>query len=63
MNGLLHREDIDEVRERISTWWRGGDIGPPSMELWAPRKKPLEDVEGTWQNESQLLYVHLLSPV
>lgn len=25
------REDMDEVRERLRTWWHGGDIGRPAM--------------------------------
>jgi len=45
MGGLLYREDIDEVRGRIRTWWHGGDIGRPFMQLWAPRKKPMENIE------------------
>ena len=45
MSGLLYREDMDEVRERLTTWWNGGDIGRPAMHLSAPRPEPLEAVE------------------
>ena len=45
MSGLLYREDMDEVRERLTTWWGGGDIGRPAMQITAPRPEPLEHVE------------------
>jgi len=41
----LYREDIDEVRERLSRWWNGDDIGRPAMQITAPRPEPLEEVE------------------
>jgi len=44
MSGLLYREDMDEVRRRLTTWWNGGDIGRPAMQLTAPRDKPLADI-------------------
>lgn len=44
MSGLLHRPDMDQVRERLTTWWNDGDIGRPAMLLTAPRAEPLEDV-------------------
>ena len=42
MSGLLYREDLDEVRRRLTTWWNGGDIGRPAMQITAPRVQPLE---------------------
>ena len=45
MSGLLYREDMDEVRERFTTWWNGGDIGRPVMLLTAPRTEPIENIE------------------
>jgi 5-methyltetrahydrofolate--homocysteine methyltransferase len=42
MTTLLYREDIDEVRARLTTWWNGGDIGRPVMCITAPRRKPVE---------------------
>ena len=45
MSGLLYREDMDEVRERMTTWWNGGDIGRPAMQIIAPRAKPLEEIK------------------
>jgi len=36
---------MDEVRDRLTTWWNGGDIGRPFMQLRAPRRKPLERVK------------------
>jgi len=45
MSGLLYREDMDEVRARLTAWWDGGDIGRPVMQITAPRAEPLEVVE------------------
>ena len=45
MAGLLYREDMDDVRERLTTWWNGGDIGRPAMDVQAPRPEPIEDIE------------------
>ncbi len=44
MSGLLYREDIDEVRKRLTIWWNGGDIGRPAMHITAPRPKPIENI-------------------
>ena len=44
MSGLRYREDMEEVRDRLRTWWNGGDIGRPAMLLSAPRATPLEDI-------------------
>jgi len=44
MSGLMYREDMDEVRKRLTTWWNGGDIGRPAMQLYAPRAKPVEAI-------------------
>ena len=44
MAGLLYREDMDEVRQRLTTWWNGGDIGRPAMQITAPRDEPLEQI-------------------
>ncbi|MBM3211171.1 hypothetical protein FJZ33_03060 [Candidatus Poribacteria bacterium] len=45
MSGLLYREDMDEVRKRMTIWWNGGDIGRPAMQITAPRPKPLENIK------------------
>ena len=39
MAGLLYREDMDEVRARLKTWWEGGDIGRPAMSLTVPPQR------------------------
>ena len=44
MTDLLHKPDFDEARDRLTTWWNGGDIGRPAMQITAPRKEPIEDV-------------------
>ena len=51
MSGLLYREDMDEVRQRLTTWWNGGDIGRPAIQMSAPREKPLEQIEAMPQPE------------
>ena len=45
MGGLLYREDIDEVRKRLTLWWNSGDIGRPAMLITAPRSKSLEEIK------------------
>jgi 5-methyltetrahydrofolate--homocysteine methyltransferase len=40
----MYREDMDEVRRRLTIWWNGGDIGRPAMHLSAPRPKPIESI-------------------
>ncbi|OHB54090.1 MAG: hypothetical protein A2Y12_12580 [Planctomycetes bacterium GWF2_42_9] len=45
MDGLLYREDIEQVRERLSAWWNGGDIGRPVLVITVPRKDPLEEIK------------------
>ena len=42
MSGLLYREDMDDVRQRMAKWWNGGDLGRPALQLTAPRETPLE---------------------
>ena len=44
MAGLRYREDMDEVRQRLSFWWDGGDLGRPAMQVFAPREIPIEDI-------------------
>ncbi len=45
MGTLLYREDIDEVKKRLTLWWNNGDIGRPAMLLRAARSKPLEKIK------------------
>ena len=51
MSGLLYREDMDEVRKRLTKWWNGGDIGRPAMQITAPRPEPIEQIESMQQPE------------
>jgi 5-methyltetrahydrofolate--homocysteine methyltransferase len=44
MAGLLYREDFDDVRDRLTRWWNGGDIARAVAQIVAPRPKPLEDI-------------------
>jgi len=44
MSALLYREDMDEVRRRLTAWWHGEDIGRPAMMITVPRPEPLEDI-------------------
>ncbi len=45
MSSLKYREDINDVRNRLTTWWNGGDIGRPALQISAPRPTPIEIVE------------------
>ena len=45
MSGLLYRQDMDEVRRRLTAWWNGEDLGRPMIQLYAPRSSPAEDVD------------------
>ena len=51
MSDNLYREDIDPARERLTTWWNGGDIGRPPVLVTAPRDQPVEHVEAMPQPE------------
>jgi len=44
MTSLLYREDADDARDRLTTWWNGGDIGRPALLLTARRERPLEEI-------------------
>jgi 5-methyltetrahydrofolate--homocysteine methyltransferase len=44
MAGLLYREDMDDLRRRMTKWFNGGDIGRPAMHVTAPREETLEDI-------------------
>jgi len=45
MAGLAYREDMDEVRQRLTAWWNGADLGRPMLHITAPRPEPAERVE------------------
>ena len=45
MSGLLYRPDMDQVRQRLTTWWNGGDIGRPAIRLNVPADEPLECIK------------------
>ena len=44
MGGLQYREDMDAVRRRLTTWWNGGDIGRPALNLTVQREAPVEEI-------------------
>ena len=44
MGSLLYRKDFDQVRNRLTAWWRGTDIGRPAMHITARRTDPLEQI-------------------
>ena len=44
MSALLYRPDADQVRDRLTAWWHGEDIGRPALLLTVPRSEPYEDV-------------------
>ncbi|MEI6808107.1 MAG: hypothetical protein WCN95_05245 [bacterium] len=42
MANLLYKNDFDVARDRLKTWWDGGDIGRPAIQLMISRKEPRE---------------------
>lgn len=44
MSGLMYRPDMDAVRQRLTVWWNGGDIGRPAMQIGVRREIPWEDI-------------------
>jgi len=56
VSGLLYRPDFDEVRDRLTTWWNGGDIGRPAIIIWARRQAPVEDIPFVPKPESWLTH-------
>lgn len=44
MPGLRYREDMDEVRARLTAWWHGEDIGRPALQIHVPREQPWEEI-------------------
>ena len=44
MASLQYRPDWEQARERLTTWWNGGDIGRPAMLVGAPRAEPIENI-------------------
>jgi len=56
MNGLFYREDMDEVRKRLTTWWNGGDIGRPVICMTAPRPEPAEKIQAMPEPEGWITW-------
>ena len=44
MSALLYKEDLEDVYDRLTTWWQGGDIGRPAMHITVPRDEPVEHI-------------------
>jgi 5-methyltetrahydrofolate--homocysteine methyltransferase len=44
MSGLLYHSDWIEARERLTTWWNGGDIGRPVIQLTTGNPNPVEAI-------------------
>ena len=42
---LLYRPDSDSAFDRLSTWWNGGSIGRPALQILVPRAVPAEPVK------------------
>ena len=49
MAGLLYKEDFDAARDRLQTWWDGGDIGRPAIQLSIPRLTMIQWTPGAGQ--------------
>lgn len=44
MSTWRYREDIDEVRQRLTRWWQGEDLGRPMLQLYAPVEHPVHEI-------------------
>ena len=44
MPALLYRPDWLSARDRLTTWWNGGDLGRAAMQISAPAPAPWEDL-------------------
>ena len=56
MSTLLYRQDADQVRDRLTAWWNGEDIGRAALLLTAPRDVPIEKIPAmpeppNWQTD------------
>lgn len=51
MGSLLYREDMDDVRQRLSTWWNGGDIGRPAVLITVPNPQPAAPDQASLRQE------------
>lgn len=58
---LQYRPDWPAARERLTTWWNGGDIGRPAMQIVVPRDHPHEYVKAMPQPEGWLTHYSTLS--
>ncbi len=41
---MLYCPEINEIRDRLTTWWNGGELGRPVVMATVPRQTPLEDI-------------------
>ena len=44
MTVMPDRQDINEARQRLTTWWTGGDIGRPAVQMTCPHPGPPADI-------------------
>ena len=61
MGSLLYRQDMDEVRDRLTAWWNGGDIGRPVMQISSGRAEPVEDIPAMAEPEGWMTHYSTLS--
>ncbi len=40
MAGLLYQPEMDQLRQRMTAWWNGEDIGRPAMQIYGPMADP-----------------------
>jgi hypothetical protein len=56
MPSLLYRPDWEDARERMTSWWNGGDIGRAAMEITVPRETPVEVIPSVPKPEGWLTH-------
>jgi hypothetical protein len=62
MGSLLYRPDWLEARDRLTTWWNGGDIGRPIFQISVPRAEPWEEIEALPEPEGWITHYSTTDP-
>jgi len=44
LSDVSYCPDWAAARQRLTTWWNGGDIGRPVLQITAPRTEPVDDI-------------------
>lgn len=56
MSDLLYRPGWEKARERLTTWWQGGDIGRAATQFQVVRETPHEEIEALPEPENWITH-------